>query len=107
MASKVWLLLNSVRVSPAKVEKVVKPPQKPVIRRNRRLLEGIKLENKPMQKHPSIFTVKVATGNAKGSALTINTDARNRRILPAAPPAPTKSICFINIYEKVYILSGL
>lgn len=63
----------------------------------RKLLEGIRLTNKPIQKQPNILTKKVATGKGNGSDLTINTDARKRKTLPTAPPAPTNSICFINI----------
>lgn len=100
MAKSIWLLFISVKVSFAKVENVVKPPQKPVIINIRKLLEGIRLANSPIQKHPNILTVKVAIGKGNGSDLTINTDARKRKMLPTAPPTPTNSICFINIYLK-------
>ncbi len=93
-AIPVWLLFISIIFSLANVENVVNPPQKPVISRNRRFSEGIRLANMPMQKHPIIFTIKVATGNGHGSVRTIHTEVKNRRILPAAPPAPTNNICF-------------
>lgn len=102
MASSIWLLFISVKVSLAKVENVVKPPQKPVIIRRRKLLDGIRFANRPIQKHPNILIEKVATGKIKGSNLIINTDARKRKTLPTAPPAPTKIICF-NIVQ-IYII---
>ncbi len=91
-------------VSLAKVEKVVKPPQKPVMRRKRRLLDGIMLAKSPIQKQPNMFTIKVATGNGKGSDRVTKTEVRNRKILPTAPPVPTNSICF-NIFQIYKIIS--
>lgn len=98
------MLFTNVRVSLAKVENVVNPPQNPVINRNRKLFDGIKLENKPMQKHPKILIMKVARGNAVKSALTTKTDVRKRNTLPTAPPAPTNKICLIifQIYMIIF-----
>lgn len=95
----------SDKVSLAKVEKVVNPPQKPAISKNLRLLSGTKLTNKPIQKQPRTLTINVTKGNVKGSSLPIYTEARKRIILPAAPPVPTNNICFINIFFKIKILS--
>lgn len=65
----IWLYSNRLKFSIAKVEKVVYPPQNPVISSNLRceLSEG-KCESrspakKPIQKQPNIFTRKVAKGN--------------------------------------------
>ena len=96
--------MASVNASLEKVEKVVNPPQKPVISKKRRFEEGIRLEKSPIQKQPSIFTVKVATGNGNGSDLTINTEVRNLKTLPTAPPAPTSRICFNNIRQRYKII---
>ncbi len=91
----IWLLFTNVKVSLAKVENVVKPPQKPVISKNRRLFEGIRFAKRPIQKQPNILTKNVATGKGKGSIRATKTDVRNLKILPTAPPAPTNIICFI------------
>jgi len=88
----------------AKVEKVVNPPQKPVIIKKRKLLEGIRFANNPMQKQPSIFTKNVATGKGHGSDLVIKNEVRKRKILPTAPPAPTSKICF-NMFQIYMIIS--
>jgi len=98
-----WLLFISVKVSFANVENVVNPPQNPVINRNRKLLDGIRLTNNPIQKHPNIFTINVATGKGKGSDLTMKTEVRNRNMLPTAPPAPTNRICLtmFQIYRNI------
>jgi hypothetical protein len=90
-----WLLFTNVNVSLAKVENVVNPPQNPVMSKKRKLLDGIIFANNPMQKHPKMLTVNVATGKEKGSGFTRKTDARNLNMLPTAPPAPTSSICLI------------
>ena len=63
--------LRSARFSLAKVENVVKPPQKPTARnifhpgvKSELLSEKPKI--KPIRKQPEIFTTKVPNGNAEG-----------------------------------------
>ncbi|SBV93513.1 hypothetical protein KL86DYS1_10887 [uncultured Dysgonomonas sp.] len=98
------MLLANVKVSLANVEKVVKPPQNPVISRNRRLLEGKRFANKPIQKQPRILTANVPTGNGNGSDRVTSTEARKRITLPTAPPILTKRICFniVQIYMFIF-----
>lgn len=56
------------RLSLAKVEKVVNPPQKPVVKSRQRLLEVEEnLENspysRPIRRQPAILTMNVDSGN--------------------------------------------
>ena len=88
-------MFANVKVSLAKVENVVKPPQNPVISSIRKLLEGTRFANKPIQKHPRMLIRNVANGKGNGSILTIKVDVRNLNILPTAPPSPTSNICLI------------
>lgn len=94
-AKGIWLLLARVKVSLANVEKVVNPPQNPVISKKRILLDGIRLMNNPMQKQPNMLTAKVAQGKGNDSLLTTNIEVKNRKTLPIAPPAATNNICLI------------
>lgn len=51
-------------LSAENVEKVVKPPQKPIIKRRRRDVEFtlIQDDSNPIIKHPKIFTTSVPIG---------------------------------------------
>lgn len=74
----------------------MKPPQKPTMRRKRRLLLPQKSPAKsPMQKHPSKLMVKVATGNGIFTKRVVKAEIKKRIMLPVAPPNPTNMICFI------------
>lgn len=84
----------------AKVENVVKPPQKPVISSRLWPCDNIPVRSdtphsSPMMKHPNALTAKVLMGNAP-----IGNDAqilpvRYRQHVPAKPPHPAISISFI------------
>ncbi len=77
------------------MENVVKPPQKPIISRIRKLVEGIIFVNSPMQKHPIRLMRNVPKGKANSAYFATNTDTKYLIILPAAPPSPTNKIGFI------------
>ena len=69
-----------VEVSLMKVEKVVKPPQKPGVSSRRvageagEAMEGMAV-NRPMRKQPATFTTEVPTGKAPGchSSMSLET----------------------------------
>ncbi len=81
-------------------ENVVKPPQIPTIRNNRRfadinsLLEATPAK-KPIIKLPDMFTISVPKGTENNCTDKFNRAVRNRKILPINPPKPMYSSCFI------------
>lgn len=85
--------------SKAKAEKVVNPPQNPVVRNKmalpeRELLFTTNPRIKPRSKLPKTFTLKVAQGivwEAKLKYLLI----KKRRALPRPPPKKTINKAFI------------
>lgn len=65
-----------IKLTPSSVnaEKVVKPPQKPVIKINLWSLERMVLRSErpqriPIKKHPATFTVNVPKGNGEGASV--------------------------------------
>lgn len=81
------------------VEKVVNPPQKPVIKKafNRVdiIPDFIKYPvNKPNRKHPITLMVKVARGKGAFQILRNNLFTRNLLHVPKNPPAPAINIKF-------------
>lgn len=86
-----------------KVEKVVKPPQNPVVSRS--LDDGDihppvtgSEEKKPMSRHPSTLTVNVPRGNGVVNTAAIPFDTRKRSPPPKKLPKPTiRKSLIINI----------
>lgn len=51
--------------------------------------------NTPIIKHPKIFAVNVANGKVVWRYLVTTTEVRYRKMLPSAPPSPTKIIALV------------
>lgn len=86
-----------LKVSKEKVEKVVKPPQNPTIKREFSFGDIIPFlfnhpDNNPKIKHPKIFIVKVAKGNGVFHITRKRRLTKNRQQVPMKPPAPAISI---------------
>ncbi len=76
------------------VEKVVNPPQKPVVKRSRDCGESHdnvdgKLETKPISMQPSRLTINVAKGNEEAQNAPTSFDTRKRLPPPKKLPMPT------------------
>ena len=108
-----WRCCNSKKLSFAKDEKVVKPPQKPVI--SNALIAGViacvrsAIPNRiPIIKLPTIFTTKVPNGKPPTTNKWHNRPVAYRRQVPTKPPRPAKNIIFIiyisfsQIYEILF-----
>ena len=100
---------NNATPSFEKVEKVVNPPQKPTERSNIRFSEkfGLRLDHphiKPINRHPAMFTKKVAQGKVPSDVFIIS-DTRYLTIPPIKLPAPTNnrffSIVLLILFAKV------
>ena len=79
------------------VEKVVNPPQNPVVRRRRTagLIPPLSLGNEakiPIRKQPNTFTTIVPKGNEPAMASCTYFDITMRRLPPTKLPTPTKRI---------------
>ena len=90
------------KASKEKVEKVVKPPQNPTIRRELSWGETMPAfcmepEINPNKRHPAILIVNVARGNGSFQKLRKRRLMRKRAEVPKNPPMPAKSIN-LNIY---------
>ena len=86
------------RLSLAKVEKVVKPPQKPVVNRRHQLLSVVENlakmpYNSPIMKHPNRLTVRVPHGNDVLCPF-INVEIKYLAAPPTKLPEPTIRIAF-------------
>lgn len=85
--------------SKEKAEKVVKPPQKPVIKNNFINSDGVffnnKPDNKPIKKHPKTLLIKVLHGKFETWLLTKNVLIIYLKTQPNAPPVATKIKFFI------------
>lgn len=82
------------RFSFIKVEKVVNPPQKPVVKSKRDWGESHdnvdgRLEIKPISKQPNKLTTNVAKGNEDAQIPPISFDTRKRQPPPRKLPKPT------------------
>ncbi len=96
------------------VENVVNPPQNPVVS-NRRAdgdsqlcVAGI-ADRVPIKRQPTIFTVKVPTGNGDDIIAVMPFDIKKRNPPPIPEPRNTNRnsfICFV-YYDKVSILSPI
>lgn len=79
-----------------KVENVVKPPHKPVIKSHFNELSRLFFVNiptkKPIIKHPKTLTMKVAKGKFPDQNLETNCETKNLNTLPTAPPIAMKNI---------------
>ena len=88
-----------LKVSNEKVEKVVKPPQKPTIR-SAFNLGGIapvlpnSPKSNPNKKQPKILMVKVASGNGAFHIFKNKRLTRYLHAVPKKPPAPARSTIF-------------
>jgi len=81
-------------------ENVVKPPQKPVIRKTfiddeMRLPLSANPKNIPIRKLPIIFTANVPHGNTDAHTTWHSLPVRNLMHVPRNPPRPAISIAFI------------
>ena len=93
-ASRVLPWLSKLLVSRAKLEKVVKPPQIPTLRKRSNvgcsageILDVIRT----ISRQPSKLTLKVDQGKPDGDFRGIKLN-RKRRVAPIKPPQPTISI---------------
>jgi len=91
-----------------KVEKVVKPPQKPVvsIRRTAGLTPPLSLDNEekiPIRKQPSTLTTIVPKGNEPATASCKYFEITIRRLPPTKLPIPTKRTSFIILNEQLFL----
>ena len=97
-----------VSVSSAKVEKVVKPPHKPVFIKSTvfgesELFLTARAAIRPITKHPRRFITRVFTGKANGSLSGIR-PIRYLRQAPIPPPKATIkqfNISFLNIIKLI------
>lgn len=90
-------------VSSAKVENVVNPPHNPDFKKSKvcGFIELFFVATAliiPITIQPIIFIIKVLYGNRDVSFNGIN-PIRYRQTAPINPPAPTKSIFFIKIFQ--------
>ena len=81
------------------VEKVVRPPQKPVVRNNRVCGESHdnvdgRLEKNPINRQPNRLTINVANGNEEANKPPISFDTRKRLPPPRKLPRPTTKKSF-------------
>lgn len=88
-----------LRDSKENVENVVKPPQKPTIKKafNRGLTIPCLAkypDNRPKRKHPVMLMIKVAKGKGVLKSNAHNLFIRKRQQVPAKPPIPAKIIIF-------------
>ena len=86
------------RLSLAKVEKVVNPPQRPVVSRRHQLLSVVDSFAKipyrsPIMKHPNRFTVRVPHGKVEFCPF-IKEDMRYLATPPMKLPEPTIRTAF-------------
>lgn len=85
----------SLMFSNPKVEKVVKPPQKPVVNRRMVAVELLFLlkyeDNNPMRKHPKILMRKVGRGKVVFVFSWMMKEQRYLHALPMPPPKKTKT----------------
>ena len=91
---------NIRRLSFAKVEKVVNPPQKPAEKkRHQGDNEALNLVNNPKTTprnvQPSKFTASVPHGNAVPHAAPVSVETKYRNAPPKKLPSPTSNINFI------------
>ena len=97
-----WPFWSIWRLSLAKVEKVVNPPHKPVVRSRH---QGCEVEqnrlNKakitPIRKHPTRLTINVPHGKLCEQAFFIQVEMRYLNAPPTKLPRPTKHSDFIII----------
>lgn len=79
-----------------KVENVVKPPQKPVINNHLNVSSVAFFDKipirKPMKKHPKTLIIKVANGKLPDQILETDSETKNRKTLPIAPPIAMRKI---------------
>lgn len=86
--------------SSVKDENVVKPPQIPTIKNNRKfgdnnsLLEATPAKN-PIIMLPNRLTINVPTGIENNCTDKFKRATRKRNMLPINPPIPMYSSCFI------------
>ena len=85
----------SLMFSNPKVEKVVKPPQKPVVNRRIVAVELLFLlkyeDNNPIRKHPNILMRKVGSGKVVFVFSWMMKEQRYLHALPMPPPRKTKT----------------
>lgn len=93
-------------MSSAKVEKVVKPPQKPVM--SNALIDddntprlSAKPNSRPIKKLPTTFTANVPRGKPPKWMWSHRRPVRNRRQVPAKPPHPAINISFIIAIKRL------
>ena len=112
-AIKVFPFFIRSTLSKAKLEKVVNPPQIPVLRNNVRLWLwqfgfNAKATISPIKKQPKMFTAKVLMGNSNGS-FSGNRPITYRIAAPHAPPRATRRMLNIDLkflFHKIkYIYS--
>jgi len=102
-----WKILPSrsnARFSLAKVENVVKPPQKPTVRNILRPVSAIfprseRPKINPIRKQPAIFTTKVPKGKAVRMLFCTNRDNRNRETPPMKLPVPINRRILVMLQE--------
>lgn len=80
----------SCHISKENAEKVVNPPNIPVIRK-RETSDFLEQNTNatPITKHPKIFTTKVSVGDILEKLLVIKRYSKNLKIPPMALPKPT------------------
>ena len=97
----------SSRVCKLKVEKVVKPPQNPVMRKSAvgdlRWSISQKPAAMPMANEPSAFAARVPKGKDSNRASPIANPWRPR--LPSAPPRAMQSQVMRGMYTRVRVLA--
>lgn len=98
-------LCNISNPSLANVEKVVKPPQKPVVSNRHTACEAKEERAKrayttPMIKQPTRFTASVAQGNEAQQTPFISCDTRYLNAPPTKLPKPTSKREFSIIYNE-------
>jgi len=91
----------------AKVENVVKPPQKPTVRNILRPVSAIfprseRPKTNPMRKQPAIFTTKVPKGKAVRTLFWTNLESKNRETPPIKLPVPIKRRILVMLKEGMY-----
>ena len=78
-------------MSAEKVEKVVNPPQKPVMSSHPAVDDVSVYIRTPISSDPAALTVNVPAGNPNSVCPpSIHAEITYRTILPAAPPSPTQ-----------------
>lgn len=88
-----------LNISSEKVEKVVNPPHKPILKNKLNLKLGSKELIIPMSKEPTKLIIKVETENAKFSKIGIWPN-KYLATEPMNPPKPTSKTLTINYHLK-------